>query len=45
MFLVQFCIILVRKGMFYEKHKLSYLVTIFPYVIDTLYMYSWKNNW
>ena len=28
MLLVQFYIILVRNGMFYEKHKSSYLVTI-----------------
>ena len=43
MFLVQFCIILVRNGMFYEKHKSSYLVTFFYYVINTVYIYSWKN--
>ena len=40
--LVQFCIILVRNGMFYEKHKSSYLVINFHYVIDTVYIYSWK---
>ena len=27
--LVQFCIIIVRNGMFYEKHKSLYLVTTF----------------
>ena len=43
MFLIQFCIILVSNGMFYEKHKSSYLVTIFYYVIDTVYIYSWKK--
>ena len=40
---VQFCIILVRNGMFYEKHKSSYLDTILYYVIDTVYIYSWKT--
>ena len=34
---------LVRNGMFYEKHKLSYLVTNFYYVLDTVYIYSWKK--
>ena len=29
--------------MFYEKHKSSYLVTIFYYVINTVYIYSWKQ--
>ena len=29
--------------MFYEKHKSSYLVTIFYYVMDTVYIYSWKT--
>ena len=42
-FLVQFCIILVRNGMFYIKTKSSNLVTIFYYVIDTVYIYSWKK--
>ena len=28
--------------MFYEKHKSSYLVINFHYVIDTVYIYSWK---
>ena len=42
-FLVQFCIILVRIGMFYEKHKSSYLVAIFYYVLYTVYIYSWKT--
>ena len=37
-FLVQFYIILVRNGMFYEKNKSSYLVTIVYYVIDTVYI-------
>ena len=41
--LVQFCIILVRNGMFYEDHKSSFLVTIFYYIIDTVYIYSWKK--
>ena len=26
--------------MFYEKHKSSYLVTIFYYVIDIVYIYG-----
>ena len=30
--------------MFYEKHKSSYLVTNFNYVIDTVYIHSRKNN-
>ena len=38
---VQFDIILVRNGIFYEKYKSSYLVTIFYYVIDTVYIYPW----
>ena len=39
--LVQLCIILVRNGMFYKKkQKSSNLVTIFYYVIDTVYIYS-----
>ena len=38
--LVQFYIIVVRNVMFYERHKSSYLVTIFYYVIDTVYIYS-----
>ena len=46
---VRFCINLVRNGMFYKKHKSSYLVTIFYYVIDNMYIYFWKNklikNW
>ena len=42
-FLVQFCVILVRNGKFYEKHKPSYLVATFYYVIDTVYIYSWKE--
>ena len=42
--LVQSCIILVRNGVFYEKHKSSYLVTIFYSVIDTVYIYSWKKK-
>ena len=29
--------------MFYEKHKSSCFVTIFCYVIDTVYIYPWKN--
>ena len=29
--------------MFYEKHKSSYFVTIFYYVIDTVYIYSWEK--
>ena len=41
--LVQLCIILIRNGMFYEKHKSPYLVTVFYYVIDTVYIYSWKK--
>ena len=36
--LVQFCTILVRNNMFYEKHKSSYLVTIFYSVIDIVYI-------
>ena len=28
--------------MFYEKHKSSYLVINFHYVIDTVYIYYWK---
>ena len=28
---------------FYKKHKSSYLVTTFYYVIDTVYIYSCKN--
>ena len=42
-FFVQLCIILVRNGMFYEQHKSLYLVAIFYYVIDTVYIYSRKN--
>ena len=42
-FLVHLCIILVRNGMFYEKHKSSYKMTIYYYVIDILYIYSWKK--
>ena len=41
--LVQFCIILVRNGMFHEKHKSSYLVFIFYYVIDSMFIHSWKK--
>ena len=41
--LVQFCIIIVKNSMFYEKHKSSCFVTIFCYVIDTVYIYPWKN--
>ena len=41
--LVQFCIILVRNSMFYKKHKSSYMVTAFYYVINTVFIYSWKN--
>ena len=41
--LVQFCIILVRNGVFCENHKSSYSVTIFNCVIDTVYTYSWKK--
>jgi len=46
-FLVQFCVILVRNGMFYVKTKSSNLVIVFYYVIDTMYIYSWKEwkNW
>ena len=29
--------------MFYEKHKSSYLVAIFYYVLYTVYIYSWKT--
>ena len=29
--------------MFYEKKKSSNLVTIFNYVIGTVYIYSWKK--
>ena len=29
--------------MFYEKHKSSYYVINFHYVIDIVYIYSWKN--
>jgi hypothetical protein len=42
-FLVRFCVILVRNGMFYIKTKSSNLVTIFYYVIDIVYIYSWKK--
>ena len=38
-FLVQFCIIVVKNGLFYEKHKLSYLVTIYYYIIGIVYIY------
>ena len=42
--LVQFCVILVRNGMFYlEKNKSLNLVIVFYYVIDTVYIYSWKR--
>ena len=41
--LIQFCVILVRNGMFYSKQRSSNLVTIFYYVIDTMYIYSWKE--
>ena len=27
-----------------KKHKSSYLVTIFYYVINTVYIYSWKQT-
>ena len=43
MFLIQLYIILVRNGMFYKKQKSSFLVTIFYYVIDIVYIYSWKT--
>ncbi len=39
---VRFCIILVRNGTFYKKHKASYLVTILYCVIDNMYIYLWK---
>ena len=29
--------------MYYEKHKSSYLVIIFDYIIVTVYIYSWKK--
>ena len=41
--LIQFCVILVRNGMFYSKQRSSNLVTIFYYVIDIVYIYSWKE--
>jgi hypothetical protein len=41
--LVQLCVILVRNGMFNKKTKSSNLVTKFYYVIDTVYIYSWKK--
>ena len=40
---VQFCIILVKNGMFYRNHKSSYLVTHFYYVIDNMSLYLWKR--
>ena len=44
--LVQLYVILVRNGMFYLKIIPSnFLVTIFNYVLDTVYIYSWKKNW
>jgi hypothetical protein len=42
--LVQFYVILVRNGMFYIKTKSLNFVTIFYYVIDIVYIYSWKKN-
>ena len=41
--LAQLCVILVRNGLFYKKTKWSNLVTISYYVIDTVYIYSWKK--
>ena len=38
--LVQFCVILVRNGMFYKRTKSPNLVIVFHYVIDTVYIYS-----
>ena len=41
--LVQLCVTLVRNNMFYEKQGSSILITIFYYVIDIMYIYSWKQ--
>ena len=41
--LVQFCIILVRNGMFSRNKRSSDLVINFYYVIDVMYIYSWKK--
>ena len=41
--LVQFCIILVRNGMFSRNKRSSNLVINFYHVIDTMYIYSWKK--
>jgi hypothetical protein len=38
--LVQFCIILVRNGIFSRNKKSSNLVINFYHVIDTMYIYS-----
>ncbi len=43
MFLVRFCVDLVKNGMFYEKNKSSNLITIFYYEIDSDFIYSWKK--
>ena len=42
--LVQFCIILVRNGMFCYKNGSSNLVMNFYYVIDIIYTYSLKKS-
>ena len=41
--LVQFCIILVRNDMFSKNKRSSDLVINFYYVIDAMYIYSWKK--
>jgi hypothetical protein len=41
--LIQFCVILVRNGMFWINKKSSNLVIHFYYVIDTMYIYSRKE--
>ena len=41
--LVQLCITIARNGMFYEKHKSSYLVTIFLLCNRYRVFYSWKT--
>ena len=42
MFFIQFCIIIVRNGMFYENTNHRIWLPFFYYVIDTVYIYSWK---
>ena len=40
--LVQFYVFYLETVCFIKKHRSSKFITIFYYVIDTVYIYSWK---